>query len=56
MCVQLRDNEDVMRTARPILQSLLRGQTLRGLTPQNNPSNNPATPEGPRKVGQGSAQ
>ena len=39
-------------TARLILRSLLRGQTLRGLTQQDNPTKNPATLEEPRKVGQ----
>ena len=39
-------------TARLILRSLLRGQTLRGLTLQNNPAKNPATLDEHRKDGQ----
>ena len=35
--------------ARLILRSLLRGQTVRGLTTQKNPAKNPATLEQPRK-------
>ena len=39
-------------TAHLIFRSLLQGQTLRGLTPQNNPAKNPTTLKEPRKDGQ----
>jgi len=50
--ILLRPNENERELpARLMLRSLLRGQTLRGLTPQNNPARTPQLEE-PRKDGQ----